>query len=319
MSTTINGSSPSITFTDGTTQSTAANITAPYTSNGVVYASSTTALATGSALTFDGTNLGLGATPSAFTFPFTSGTLQMAGGFSMAPWSSNAQMYISTNAYYNSGWKYNASSKQAAQYFLGDGGHSWYISPSGTAGNAITFTQAMTLDSNGNLCINRTTPTALVGIAANLATQNGIAIQDTGTTYGTGSTYAIFTNSTGGLAGSIQHTAALVTVYNTVSDERLKENIVASPMALDKVLQIPVKSYDWKEDSHHVEFGFVAQELNAIYPEAVSVGGDDEKDNPWGIEYGRLTPILVKAIQELKAINDTQVADITALKAKVGI
>jgi hypothetical protein len=57
MSTIISGSSPSITFSDSTTQTTAANITAPYTSNGVVYASSTSALATGSALTFNGTNL----------------------------------------------------------------------------------------------------------------------------------------------------------------------------------------------------------------------------------------------------------------------
>jgi hypothetical protein len=59
MTTTINGSSPSITFSDGTTQTTAANITAPYTSTGVVYASSTTALATGSALTYSGGILSL--------------------------------------------------------------------------------------------------------------------------------------------------------------------------------------------------------------------------------------------------------------------
>jgi len=55
MSTVINGSSPSITFSDGTTQSTAANISSPYTANGVVYASSTSALATGSGITYNGT------------------------------------------------------------------------------------------------------------------------------------------------------------------------------------------------------------------------------------------------------------------------
>ena len=131
-----------------------------FTSGGVVYASSSSALATGSALVFDGSNLGLGVTPSAFNFPFTNGTLQMAGGFSMAPWSSNAQMYISTNAYYNSGWKYNASSKQAAQYFIGDGGHAWSTSPSGTAGNAITFTSALTLSGVGNLLLGGTSDPA---------------------------------------------------------------------------------------------------------------------------------------------------------------
>jgi len=59
MTTVISGSSPSITFSDATTQTTAANITAPYTSTGVVYASSTTALATGSALTYSGGILSL--------------------------------------------------------------------------------------------------------------------------------------------------------------------------------------------------------------------------------------------------------------------
>jgi len=42
-----------------------------------------------------------------------------------------------------------------------DGIHSWYTSPQGTAGNAISFTQAMTLDTSGNLGLGETTPTAI--------------------------------------------------------------------------------------------------------------------------------------------------------------
>ena len=60
MSLTLNGSSPAVTFPDGSTQTTAVNITAPYTANGVVYASSTSALATGSGLTWDGNTFTLG-------------------------------------------------------------------------------------------------------------------------------------------------------------------------------------------------------------------------------------------------------------------
>ena len=53
----VGGSTPQITFADGTIQNTSANISAPYTANTVVYASSTSALATGSALTWNGTAL----------------------------------------------------------------------------------------------------------------------------------------------------------------------------------------------------------------------------------------------------------------------
>jgi len=77
MTTTINGSSPSITFSDGTTQTTAANITAPYTSSGVVYASSTTALATGSGLTFTGTNFGVGTTSPSYLLEVKSSSAQV--------------------------------------------------------------------------------------------------------------------------------------------------------------------------------------------------------------------------------------------------
>jgi len=130
---------------------------------------------------------------------------------------------------------------------------------------------------------------------------DGAYFKDTGSAYGAGAVYIRFVNNAGATAGSIQHTASTVTVYNTVSDARLKENIVDAPQALEKILTIPVRSYDWKEDNVHVEYGFIAQEINEVYSEPVSVGKDDEKQNPWSLEYGRLTPILVKAFQELNA------------------
>ena len=102
-------------------------------------------------------NLGLGVTPSPF------GTSQRAievyGATVMGANGYNA--YYSSNAYFNSGWKYiNASSRPAAMYASADGTHSWHIAPSGTAGNAISFTQAMTLDASGNVGIGTATPNA---------------------------------------------------------------------------------------------------------------------------------------------------------------
>jgi len=90
MSLTLNGSSPAVTFPDGTTQSTAANITAPYTANGVVYASSTSALATGSNLSFDGN----------YTLALTNGT---SGLLNLGPTAGQARIYSdSTGAFFGS-------------------------------------------------------------------------------------------------------------------------------------------------------------------------------------------------------------------------
>ena len=46
--------------------------------------------------------------------------------------------------------------QQQQTMILGSGQHRWYIAPSGTAGAAITFTQAMTLNASGNLSVGNT-------------------------------------------------------------------------------------------------------------------------------------------------------------------
>lgn len=56
------------------------------------------------------------------------------------------------------------------------------------------------------------------------------------------------------------------------------------------------------------EYGFYAQELYTVYPQAVTVGGEDPSKDPWSIDYSKLTPVLVKAIQELKQQFDEYVA-----------
>jgi hypothetical protein len=138
------------------------------TANGVVYLNASKVATTGSALTFDGTNLGLGVTPSASTSFFK--TLQI--GTDAAKYSlfgqrvgGNAETFVGWNAYggnntstAGTGFYYVNSSDLACMYSQTSGVHAWYTAPSGTAGNAITFTQAMTLDASGNLIVGRSTP-----------------------------------------------------------------------------------------------------------------------------------------------------------------
>jgi hypothetical protein len=66
---------------------------------------------------------------------------------------------ITNNGYHdNTNWIYSKTAAAAQYYQSPSGQHVWYIAPSGTAGNAITFTQAMTLTADGNLGINIATP-----------------------------------------------------------------------------------------------------------------------------------------------------------------
>jgi hypothetical protein len=66
-------------------------------------------------------------------------------------------LIIGTNAYFdNTNFIYKNSGQPASRYQQDSGTHYWYNAPSGTAGNNITFTQAMTLTSNGNLLIGTT-------------------------------------------------------------------------------------------------------------------------------------------------------------------
>jgi len=103
-------------------------------------------------------NLGLGVTPSAWSGSLV-GALQLAGAASLASHASARAMYLSENAFWNgANWRYIATDF-ATQYQQFQGQHQWWTAPSGTAGNAISFTQAMTLDASGNLGL-RVTPSA---------------------------------------------------------------------------------------------------------------------------------------------------------------
>jgi hypothetical protein len=105
-------------------------------------------------------NLGLGVTPSAWS---TGGNIQL----STLTFAGN-DYSIGSNYYQNSGNKYIGTGP-AALYSFYNGQHGWYTAPSGTAGNPITFTQAMTLDADGDLGIGTTTPTSLLQTAGTSA------------------------------------------------------------------------------------------------------------------------------------------------------
>ena len=186
-----------------------------------------------------------------------------------------------------------------------------------------TNTERMRIDSSGCLVVNSTAKisnTTYLSVQGSTAASNIFEQKDTGTSYASGNYYQVYFNSSNAVAGGIAHNAAGTVAFNTSSDARLKENIVNAPSVLDKVLAAQVRSFDWKEDKHHVEYGFIAQELYNHLPEAVGKGDDADElvgfKGTWQVEYGRLTPMLIKAIQEQQAIITSLTDRITALEAK---
>ena len=127
------------------------------TANGVAYLNGSKVLTTGSALQFDGTNLGLGVTPSAWG-SLAGGAFQNAGNGALYSLGTD-NFRISQNVYFTTtGYtpRY-VQTRQATEYRQDSGTHAWYTAPSGTAGNAISFTQAMTLTATGNVLVGTTT------------------------------------------------------------------------------------------------------------------------------------------------------------------
>jgi len=107
-------------------------------------------------------NVGIGITPSAWDSNVKA--IQLPAG-SFATYGTNGSVILTRNGFFNgTNWIYTASST-ASNYEQDAGQHRWFNAPSGTAGNAITFTQAMTLDASGNLGIGTSSPTAKLDVA----------------------------------------------------------------------------------------------------------------------------------------------------------
>jgi hypothetical protein len=121
------------------------------TANGVTYLNGSKVLTSGSALVFDGTNLGLGASPTVHSLSgsgyrgFEVGTTAGSGLLG-----TGTELYLLMNTYFDSGFKY-ANTGFASSYLQNAGRHLWYTSASGTAGAAMSRTNAMTLDAAGGL------------------------------------------------------------------------------------------------------------------------------------------------------------------------
>ena len=102
-----------------------------------------------------------------------------------------------------------------------------------------------------------------------------------------------------------------VMVYGGASDYRLKENVVPMQNALDRVKLLNPITFDWKETGIESE-GFLAHELQEVCKDAVE--GEKDAESMQMADYGKLTPLLVKAIQEQQEQIEALQSEINTLK-----
>ena len=104
-------------------------------------------------------NLGLGVTPSAWKSGAKAFQLGNTGYASLNE-QANGSTSLNFNCYESAAntWTYYVTGVAPTRYTQLSGAHAWFTAPSGTAGNAISFTQAMTLDASGNLSVATTSP-----------------------------------------------------------------------------------------------------------------------------------------------------------------
>ncbi len=141
-----------------------------------------------------------------------------------------------------------------------------FFTQDGTTTNTLT-TPRMTINSSGNIGIGTTNPS-----------------------------YKLHVN--GSVAG--------VGAYNNLSDRRLKRDIAPLSNPLDDLLQIQGVKYEWRRDENPdldfpegSDMGVVAQDVQKVFPEAVSEG----KDGILSVAYSKLVAPIIEAIREL-ALND---------------
>lgn len=191
-------------------------------------------------------------------------------------------------------------------------------------------TERMRITSGGDLLVNTTgtgsyTDGKIVAIASgtspaltvkNLSSSQFVASFWNNGTSGDNIFQQFITETSPSVRGSITYNrGGGLTAYNTTSDARLKENIVDAPSALTKIDSVKVRSFDWKENGLHIDYGVIAQELIESAPECVTKGDDGtEIKQTWQVDTAALVPALIKAIQELKAELDSVKAELKTLK-----
>jgi len=198
----------------------------------------------------------------------------------------------------------------------------FHTKPSGI-GPGSSPTERMRIQSSGAVLVNST---ALLDLTGQSFQVNGFSMFHQTSS---GSTASVFTHTGSGTqtvclfrqgsgpsltVGSITVSGGSSTAYNTSSDYRLKENIAPVSDGITRLQQLKPSRFNFIVDPAKTVDGFIAHEVQAVVPEAITGEKDavDDDGNPvyQGIDQSKLVPLLTAALQEA-------IGEIESLKARV--
>ena len=196
----------------------------------------------------------------------------------------------------------------------------------GTVANSPLLLQTnnierMRIDTSGNVLVGTTSGDPDSGIG-NKTTPGGQRFSVMAGSTNDNITYTLYSTGASayrfyvGLAGTV---FATNTSISAISDVRHKENIRDLDVGLAEVMQLQPRVFDWKEGKGkgtQNDRGFIAQEFEQVFPDLIDEWKDPapEGEEPYKSVRQDLIPVLVKAIQELKAELDTVKAELATLK-----
>jgi hypothetical protein len=231
-------------------------------------------------------NLGLGVTPSAWS---SFKAMQIGAGTVLYNNSNANGSFLGSNFYWNGSNNIYIGTSTATAYAQTSGQHQWFNAASGTAGNTVSFTQAMTLDTSGNLIIAKTASSSLSAVGCYNETT------------GSGANMVIASNGF---------------MIRSTSSLKYKKNVQDATHGLADLLKLRSVTYESKNENEDgiVYGGLIAEEVDAAGLTEFVQYADDK--TPDALSYGNMVSLCIKAIQEMKTIIDEQAQRISVLEAK---
>jgi hypothetical protein len=262
----------------------------------------------------NGTNVGIGTSPDASNKLVVDGSLRVVDNIYLNTGTSNSIVGTGGGIEF-----YTNSTKRVDIDMSGDlqvlnnlqfstGGNNLITGSSGNMVFKTNNVERMSIGVSGAIVL--TVPTPNIGFdvegtsrfyqdETTLSSPAIIARHNGAETSSTFATMIEFQDDGAAVRGSIK-TSGTSTQYNTSSDYRLKKNF-KDFNGLNLVSQIPVYDFNWKvgvDPDEGQAWGVKAHELQEVLPNAVS--GEKDGDEMQGVDYSKIVPVLIKAIQELQ-------------------
>lgn len=224
--------------------------------------------------------------------------------------------------------------------FTGTGDMLFKTAPSGTSGTAINNWNNVIIKSNGNVGIGTTSPTQKLHVVGNSQFRGTVRFDDwtdilldwtSGICCGTPTLYPennwyMQLGTPSKKIGDVYATNVLSNSFTTQPcDENAKENIIRIDNAIERIKHISGYRYNVKKEFFEKfseeaipnltkpTFGFIAQELEKVFPEIVVK--PRSKEEAYGVNYMEMIPVLLEAIKEQQTMIETLQKEIKSLQA----